>query len=391
MIYDFKRSGLLSRFRLRYFRYMLSRAHRLKSIGVNSAVSRKRMFAHLHRGARDQQFFSTVVLGLSIVILVVSFFGAFYYLFRSSDSFSVPMILGYTAGLWMGGHILDIVTERKGQSLRRLRFSLGTIAALCATGAIFLVHQPLSIRAEIQDGFLGFCLGASHLPGVFWLISYLMMLSFKIMQWHLARKYPESKLIEALLHSSWLLRDEEVWSRLETKRELMDVLENCARTFAYSVPRKIRGFDPASEAFIRNLSTQTAAALRSYKLWIFSPTLLTRSDLQAILVKMLIDITDGHWDYLPRAEPGRLSPSMIGDRLLRGLLAIGQSSVPVVLLFLWHLTPFGPPRPLFDKLAIVTFAVSAVYLLLSIDPGAETKIKGAGSVLGIFMKGRSGE
>jgi hypothetical protein len=247
------------------------------------------------------------------------------------------------------------------------------------------------MQTDIRSGLLGFCLGASHIAGSFWLLTYLAQLSVIIERWQFARNYPESALVAALLYASWLLRDDSVWTRLNTKRNLMEVLENCARTFAYSVPKKLRGFDPISEAHIRRRSTETAAALRSYKLWIYSPTPLTRTDLQSLLLGMVMHITDGQWDYLPRSEPNRVSRSIVRDRVIRGLLAVGQSCVPIFLLFLWHLTPFGPPRPLFEKLAIVTFAVSAVYLLLSIDPGAETKIKGAGSIIGVFVKGRSGE
>jgi hypothetical protein len=201
------------------------------------------------------------------------------------------------------------------------------------------------------------------------------------------RTHPHSIAVARLISLAAWLRNPRVWQDLESKRSIIHQLEFTARVIQKDFPRKLNALDTFSDEWFRGEAVAVAAAIRDWKKFAYSPEADTREAMSSQVIQLLTTIHSGEWRTLPRGEPPQITPSTVRSRILRMVTTVAQAVLPVALLFTWRLTPLAPQEPLFSKLAISVIAICSLYLLLSIDPSAETKFRGASSLADLFLRG----
>jgi hypothetical protein len=196
----------------------------------------------------------------------------------------------------------------------------------------------------------------------------------------LQRTLLESFLTSELLDALLVLEDSTVWT-VSQKQRLFSHLEAAAKTMERSIPAAVRAGDGSTDTWIRNESKERAAATRELKKWVFSPLNDTSNQLKTQIVTMVEAAATGKWYYLPKAPLKPINATQISVRAFRIVSTLIYALSPIALLTAWKHTPFAPPGAVVEKLTIVAFALSVVYLLLSVDSSVGERVRIASELL----------
>lgn len=341
---------------------------------------------HQARVARVEACTSITSLWLVLFWSYVS-----YFLFLSVSLHSVPNLTwvdrmnekGWTFLVGVApAFLLLVLAFRLYWFVRWVVLTMATMLACGLTTVWYINSQGIQTPFWLSSGMLG-----ALWIFVLYLGSELIKIVIaRVSHEGLARSYPDSLFVHKIVHAWWITTEIRRWNDLNNKRELMYHIESSARILTHYLPKRIRAFDPRSELWISERGQQNGAALREYKRWVFSPEGQTRLDLSDQLKQVLSRAVQGEWGSLPRKEVEKLTLSQFRKTVIHVLITVGRSVVPLFVVVAWYHSPLSPPRPLFEKALLTTAAICAGYLLLSLDPAAESKTKSAGSILSVFTK-----
>lgn len=336
---------------------------------------------HQVRLARPQVALTAVFPLLTLVLFIFEFV-FFFGLFTQPQVFvhdptAVPS--AFAAAFLITFVLTSLLAGGRGRWTIRLSVVLGFSAAIIAVSSLWYI-------GPVQGPVWGIATGAmSAFAALIGVILWGVLVS-RVSNEILGRLHPDSLFINKIAHACWITNDISRWNDLSYRREIVLTLEHAARVLADSFPRKIGAHDPRSAIWIRERAQQQAAALREYKRWVYSPELQTRTDLHTTLRRILHCAAIGEWGYLPRQEVETVTLSQFKTSLVHLLTAISRALLPLIALIIWYYSPWAPSKEGFERALVTTTAICAAYLLLSLDPGAESRVKGAGSVLGVFTK-----
>jgi hypothetical protein len=362
-----------------YFALMLMRMGRLNAaLELELSSARKQLFRavgfHQARLSRAERFLMVVSPALALGAFMTGFLVGLDSVNRRTQSNGILVTYGIAfliaaAGFWILGRLSKYV-----------RILVAIVAAVSIGGYLM---RDLDVTVHHVPMSMVFAFGVFTYACTYIVIYGIGRLLLGLERWLLALWYPDSILVNRVSHALWLASVNTPW-HIEVKKEIVIDLEDAARMISKFIPRKLRGLDFHSELWIHAQANEIASAIRDLKKWVVSPSTATQANLVSELYCILSNTASGQWQYLRRLSPEKVSASEVRLRIFQIAAAVSRSVVPLILLFAWKNTPFGPSEKQFDGISVATFAVCALYLLVSIDPSAETKIKGVGSILSIF-------
>jgi hypothetical protein len=204
-------------------------------------------------------------------------------------------------------------------------------------------------------------------------------------------KYPDSVLVHGLQDIAYLLRTRpEAWNDLEFKRRLMSELETSASCIQY-LPRRLKSGDAFTDVWIRERSTQIAAAIRSLKQWIVTPMWNTYDRLCSHVTDSFLQAVDGNWDGLERIDPPKLSQRQFYARVGGIVGGVLLSALPLVGLFVLQKSQFKLEGATADYAKLMTIGWAVVSLLSTFDPTFNAKLSAVKEIASSLTPGGKGK
>jgi len=200
---------------------------------------------------------------------------------------------------------------------------------------------------------------------------------------------PESVLVDEICDALFFAADSVSW-KISAKNAILRHLENSAEILETYVPATIRVTDSSLTKWLQQRVRGNAAALRQRGRWVCSPQAGTRDLLIEDLATVLRHVSSGQWHYLPYESPQAVNARLLLGEATTYLRLIIRAATPVLLLYVWRATPMAPSDSSFSRLLVAAYTLSAVYLLVGLDPEIVSKIGAASSALRL-LGGKSGD
>ncbi|MBO0758295.1 MAG: hypothetical protein J2P54_20790, partial [Bradyrhizobiaceae bacterium] len=219
----------------------------------------------------------------------------------------------YPAGLVMVLFILCFAGLLSAFGIRFLRTLVGAYAAVMVVlSLVFALAAMINSHAIGTAGeFAPLVVGA--IAGTIWSALYFGGL-LVLIQSSSARKSSGADLTGELAFTlldslSYVdpdpcrgVSEEDVWNDFNSKRALLNNLEQLASAFEIRYVDQLSSFNGLANAALERSAPRFADAYRMLGDWILTPQSQTRLDLRDRLGRDLRFIALGHWDYLQRAE-----------------------------------------------------------------------------------------
>ncbi|MFG6105322.1 hypothetical protein U2F10_23915 [Leptothoe sp. EHU-05/26/07-4] len=245
-----------------------------------------------------------------------------------------------------------------------LQVLIGSIAGLTSNSGDFL-SWLFSIYLIIYAGILLF-LG-------------ILIAWFKLNV--LKRREPISYIIALLIEIICLLENNVTGDDLKLRSFIAKRIDHIASVFQYDIPVSFPISNSYERFFFESEAQKIANGFRSLKVWLYIPMADTQDSLITRLSHNLKSMIEGDWNSLPKLDSvnegvlGHVTRKQLAIRELKryGNLFF-RAAIPIVIVYLVNLTPVDLTSQTFDYLVAGAFVLSALVLLVELDPNLGDKL-----------------